>query len=118
MPESFKNKHEKVAFDVFEHGIIKRRLLVGQDENADDWKVGHPMVFPYKMWVGGNGVYQMQIRVPIDDTHTWALFYTVHAPRGIEVPEQARRWTTNTSGSTTTATTSSTTSKVRTSWPG
>lgn len=87
MPSSFKNKHEKVAFDVFDHGIIKRRLLVGQDEDADDWKIGHPMVFPYKMWVGGNGVFQMQIRVPIDDTHTWALFYTVHAPDGIEVPE-------------------------------
>ena len=78
------------AFDVFDHGIIKRRLLVGQDENADDWKVGHPMVFPYKMWVGGNGVYQMQIRVPVDDTHSWVLFYTVHAPEGVELPVQAR----------------------------
>jgi 5,5'-dehydrodivanillate O-demethylase len=46
------------------------------------------MVFPYKMWVGGNGVYQMQIRVPVDDTHTWMLFYTVHAPEGADLPEQ------------------------------
>ncbi|MYB85618.1 MAG: Rieske 2Fe-2S domain-containing protein [Acidimicrobiaceae bacterium] len=85
MPESFvANKHEKVAFDPFDHGIIKRRLLEGQSEDSDDWKIGHPLVFPYKMWVGGNGVYQMQIRVPVDDTHTWALFYTVHAPDGIE----------------------------------
>ncbi|MGH1505516.1 MAG: Rieske 2Fe-2S domain-containing protein [Acidimicrobiales bacterium] len=84
MPSAFKNKHEKVAFDVFDHGIIKRRLLVGQSEEDDDWKIGHPLVFPYKMWVGGNGVYQMQIRVPIDDTTTWALFYTVHAPDGVE----------------------------------
>lgn len=88
MPSSFKaNKHEKVAFDNFEHGIIKRRLLVGQDEESDDWKIGHPLVFPYKMWVGGNGVFQMQIRVPVDDTHTWVLFYTVHAPEGAELPE-------------------------------
>jgi 5,5'-dehydrodivanillate O-demethylase oxygenase subunit len=87
MPSSFRNKHEKVGFDTFEHGIIKRRLLVGQDETSDDWTIGHPMVFPYKMWVGGNGIYQMQIRVPIDDTHTWMLFYTVHAPEGAEVPE-------------------------------
>lgn len=85
MPESFvANKHEKVAFDPFDHGIIKRRLLEGQSEDSDDWKIGHPLVFPYKMWVGGNGVYQMQIRVPVDDTHTWALFYTVHAPDGLE----------------------------------
>ncbi len=91
MPSAFSaNKHDKVAFDVFDHGIIKRRLLVGQDENADDWKVGHPMVFPYNMWVGGNGVYQMQIRVPVDDTHSWVLFYTVHAPEGADLPDQAR----------------------------
>lgn len=88
MPESFSaNQHEKVAFDPFEHGIIKRRLLVGQDEESDDWKIGHPLVFPYCMWVGGNGVFQMQIRVPIDDTHTWALFYSVHAPEGAELPD-------------------------------
>ncbi|HWL45366.1 MAG TPA: Rieske 2Fe-2S domain-containing protein [Ilumatobacter sp.] len=88
MPGSFVNKHERVAFDPFDHGIIKRRLLVGQDENSDDWKIGHPLVFPYQMWVGGNGVFQMQIRVPVDDTHTWKLFYTVHAPEGGEPVEQ------------------------------
>jgi 5,5'-dehydrodivanillate O-demethylase oxygenase subunit len=87
MPSAFRNKHEKVAFDVFDHGIIKRRLLVGQDETSDDWTIGHPLVFPYKMWVGGNGVFQMQIRVPVDDTHTWMLFYTVHAPEGIAVQD-------------------------------
>jgi 5,5'-dehydrodivanillate O-demethylase len=88
MPGSFGgNKHEKVAFDPFDHGIIKRRLLVGQDEESDDWKIGHPLVFPYKMWVGGNGVYQMQIRVPVDDTHTHVMFYTVHAPEGGVLPD-------------------------------
>ncbi len=86
MPSAFQNKHEKVGFDVFDHGIIKRRLLVGQDDTSDDWTIGHPMVFPYKMWVGGNGVYQMQIRVPVDDTTTWMLFYSVHAPDGGVLP--------------------------------
>lgn len=88
MPSSFKNKHVKVAFDNFEHGIIKRRMLVGQTEEDDDWAIGHPLVFPYKMWVGGNGVFQMQIRVPVDDTTTWCLFYTVHAPDGYETVPQ------------------------------
>jgi 5,5'-dehydrodivanillate O-demethylase len=88
MPSSFRNKHEKVAFDPFEHGIIKRRLLVGQAETDDDWAIGHPMVFPYHMYVGGNGIYQMQIRVPIDDTHTWMLFYSTHAPDYYEPVEQ------------------------------
>jgi 5,5'-dehydrodivanillate O-demethylase len=40
------------------------------------------------MWVGGNGVFQMQIRVPVDDTHTWMVFYTVHAPDGAAPVEQ------------------------------
>jgi 5,5'-dehydrodivanillate O-demethylase len=87
MPSAFQNKHVKVGFEPFEHGIIKRRQLVGQTEQDDDWAIGHPMVFPYKMWVGGNGVFQMQIRVPVDDTHTWAMFYTVHAPEGGELPD-------------------------------
>jgi len=84
MPSAFVNKHEKVGFDVFDHGIIKRRLLEGQDEQSDDWQIGHPLVFPFKMYVGGNGLYQMQIRVPVDDTHTRSFFYSVHAPDGIE----------------------------------
>jgi 5,5'-dehydrodivanillate O-demethylase oxygenase subunit len=86
MPSAFQNKHVKVGFEPFEHGIIKRRQLVGQTEQDDDWAIGHPLVFPYKMWVGGNGLFQMQIRVPVDDTHTWALFYTVHAPEGADLP--------------------------------
>ena len=100
MPSSFQNKHEKVAFDVFDHGIVKRRLLVGQDEESDDWKIGHPLVFPYQMWVGGNGLYQMQIRVPVDDTTTWMLFYTVHAPEGATLPAIRRSSTTSSRGST------------------
>ena len=84
---AFQKAHVKVAFDDFEYGIVKRRLLAGQAETSDDWNIGHPMVFPYQMWVGGNGVYQMQIRVPVDDTTTWKLFYTVHAPEGADLPD-------------------------------
>ena len=79
-------EHIKVGFDAFEHGIIKRRQLKGQTEEDDDWKIGHPLVFPYCMWVGGNGTYQMQIRVPVDDEQTWVAFYSCHAPDGIEAP--------------------------------
>jgi 5,5'-dehydrodivanillate O-demethylase len=81
-PSSFQRKHVKVAFDEFDHGIIKRRLLEGHSEEDDDWAVGHPLVFPYNMRVGGGGIDQMQIRVPIDDTTTWFVCYTVHAPEG------------------------------------
>jgi 5,5'-dehydrodivanillate O-demethylase len=89
MPSAFTKAHVKVGFDEFEWGIIKRRLLEGQSEEDDDWKVGHPMMFPYCMRVGGNGIDQMQIRVPIDDTHTWAMFYSTHNPPGLDsYPDQ------------------------------
>ena len=51
--------------------------------------MGHPLVFPHSMRVGGAGIDQMQIRVPIDDTTTWAMFYSNHHPEGIDTyPEQ------------------------------
>ena len=75
-------KHVKVGFDPFEWGILKRRVLEGKSEADDDWAIGHPLVFPEFMRVGGAGIDQMQIRVPIDDTHTWAMFYSLHHPDG------------------------------------
>jgi len=62
--------HEKIGFDRFEHGIIKRRLMEGQSEDHDDWASGHPVIFPNILRTGG-----FQIRVPIDDEHTWHILY-------------------------------------------
>ena len=88
-PPGFQKKHLKVAFDDMEWGILKRRVLEGNSEENDDWAVGHPLVFPYCMRVGGAGLEQMQIRVPIDDTHTWVAFYSSHQPPGMDTfPEQ------------------------------
>jgi 5,5'-dehydrodivanillate O-demethylase len=88
-PPGFQKKHLKVAFDDMEWGILKRRVLEGNSEDNDDWAVGHPLVFPYCMRVGGAGIEQMQIRVPIDDTHTWVAFFSSHQPPGMDTfPEQ------------------------------
>lgn len=89
-PASFQKQHQKVGFDVFEYGIIKRRVLAGATEEDDDWKVGHPLVFPYIMRVGGANIEQMQIRVPIDNHTTRFMLYTTHAPKGVTFPEQAQ----------------------------
>jgi 5,5'-dehydrodivanillate O-demethylase oxygenase subunit len=89
-PPSFQKRHEKVGFDPIEWGILKRRVLSGHTEEDDDWAIGHPLVFPYFMRVGGAGIDQMQIRVPIDDTHTWALFYSNHHPEGMPEIEPQR----------------------------
>ena len=77
--------HVAIAFDEFEYGLYKRRLYEGQSEEADDWKVGHPVFFPNTLAVGtrrdGSRTYSFQIRVPVDDTttmHYWYNAYTVH----------------------------------------
>src|SRR5260370_41106026 len=40
------------------------------------------------MRVGGANIEQMQIRVPVDRTTTRFMLYTVHAPVGVEYPDQ------------------------------
>lgn len=88
-PPSFQKKHVKIGFDAMEWGILKRRVLEGNTEQMEDWAVGHPLVFPFSMRVGGGGIEQMQMRVPIDDTHSWVLFYASHQPPGLtEFPDQ------------------------------
>jgi 5,5'-dehydrodivanillate O-demethylase len=87
---TFTRRHARIAFDTFEYGITKRRLYEGQSEEADDWKIGHPLVFPYMMKVGGGAHRQMQIRVPIDDSTTWFILYSTHKPEGIDLPRQER----------------------------
>ncbi|MDT7697777.1 MAG: 5,5-dehydrodivanillate O-demethylase oxygenase subunit [Pseudonocardiales bacterium] len=87
-PASFGKEHVKIGFTAFEWGIIKRRVLKGASEENDDWKVGHPLVFPYNMRVGGGGIHQMQIRVPVNRTTTRFYLYTVHGPDGYEHVEQ------------------------------
>ena len=84
-------KHAKIAFKEFEHGITKHRLLVGQSEDSDDWKVGHPVVFPNMLSVGNGDehsrYYAFQIRVPVDDENTLHIWYTAYVPpKGAAVP--------------------------------
>jgi len=68
-------RHVKIEFDVFPYGIMKRRLLEGETEEADEWKVGHPLLFPNTLAVGNEGNSSLQIRVPVDDTHTIQFAY-------------------------------------------
>ena len=87
--------HEKIAFKEFEYGLTKHRLLVGQSEDSDDWRVGHPIVFPNMLAVGNGDAhmrsYAFQIRVPVDDTHTMHLWYTAYVPQDqSRVPDRLR----------------------------
>jgi 5,5'-dehydrodivanillate O-demethylase len=77
-------KHLKIRFNEFAYGIYKQRLLEGQTEDADDWTVGHPVVFPYTLAVGNASPtwrnYAYQIRIPIDDEQTLHLWYNAYKP--------------------------------------
>jgi len=68
-------KHVKIEFEPFRYGIMKRRLLEGETEDADEWKVGHPLLFPNILAVGNEGTSSLQYRVPVDDTHTIQFAY-------------------------------------------
>jgi 5,5'-dehydrodivanillate O-demethylase oxygenase subunit len=75
-------KHVKIGFDVFEHGIVKRRVLEGDDEQHPNWRIGHCVVFP-------NMLTFSQIRVPMDDTHTLYWWYNNHPAEPGESPQRA-----------------------------
>lgn len=77
-PTHYRRKQTKIGFDVFEHGIIKRRVLEGGSEQDDDWRIGHPLVFPNVLRVGTGRQHRFQIRVPVDDTHTLHFWYSCY----------------------------------------
>ncbi len=87
-PVATSRHHVKLGFDVFEHGIVKRRLLEGQPEDVDDWQIGHPILFPNMLAVGNTGRPTVQIRVPVDDTHTLHYWYNTN-PRSADAEPQA-----------------------------
>jgi 5,5'-dehydrodivanillate O-demethylase len=82
-------EHVKVGFDTFEYGIIKRRLLEGETEDDQWWRIGHPILFPNILRVAQDHWHSFQYRIPIDDTHTKHLLYTVVVPEpGVTIAEQ------------------------------
>ena len=81
--------HAKVDFDLFEHGIMKRRLWEGDSEDSEEWRVGHPQIWPGTLLVTfPNGVLQAQIRVPQDDENTLIYWYNCR-PRAADQPPKA-----------------------------
>ena len=88
-------RHEKIDFREFEFGITKHRLLAGHSEDSDDWRIGHPIVFPNMLAVGNGDplarYHSFQMRVPVDDEHTLHLWYNAYLPpAGALVPEHLR----------------------------
>jgi 5,5'-dehydrodivanillate O-demethylase len=88
-PTHYRKRHLKIGFDIFEYGIVKRRVLEGSTEESDDWQVGHPLVFPNMLRVGAYRQHRFQIRVPVDDLQTMHYWYACYrAAPGVAVPVQ------------------------------
>lgn len=80
VPTRYGRRHEDIGFDVFRYGIIKRRVLAGGSRADEDWRVGHPLIFPCMVRVGAGRQHRFQIRVPVDDTHTLHFWYSCYRP--------------------------------------
>jgi 5,5'-dehydrodivanillate O-demethylase len=80
--------HAKVGYDVFEWGIIKRRVWEGQTEDTSEWQIGHPILFPNTLAVGSEGLPQFQIRVPMDDENTLHFWYECKPLQPGEAPQR------------------------------
>ncbi len=79
----------KIGFDVFEHGIVKRRIVEGMTEEDESWAVGHPILFPNILLVGNQFSCSLQFRVPIDESRTsHVTLHTFRAAPGAEAPVQ------------------------------
>ena len=79
-------KHQKVDYTVFEYGISKRRLWVGDSEDSEEWTIGHPQIWPGTAVVTyPNGWVQAQIRVPVNETTTRIYWYNAKQPRENEL---------------------------------
>lgn len=87
-------KHVDIAFDLFEYGVYKRRLLEGQALESADWTIGHPVIFPALLSIGDDNRSGLHWRVPTDDTHTTQFLYSTRrrppgaAPRPMTVDVQ------------------------------
>src|SRR5438270_297276 len=86
---TFGRPHRKIAFDEFEYGIIKRRMVEGDTGEEEDWTVGHPILFPNTLLTGSQYSYTMQFRTPIDDSHTLHVSQYIFCPApGERAPQQ------------------------------
>lgn len=89
--------HVKLGFELTDYGIIKRRLLEGEDESEDHWRIGHPILFPNVLRVGTGDWHGLHYRVPIDDENTLHILCDAYVPKPGEIAEKqeivpAKHW--------------------------
>jgi 5,5'-dehydrodivanillate O-demethylase oxygenase subunit len=85
-PTHYRRHHLRIGFEVFDWGIVKRRVLEGGSEQDDDWVTGHPLIFPLTLRVGADRQHRFQLRVPVDDTTTAHFWYSCYRPAPGQMP--------------------------------
>jgi 5,5'-dehydrodivanillate O-demethylase len=82
-------------FERNQYGVVQRcRLLAsgtgGSARNSSgEWTEAHPLVFPVTVRSGNAFRQELQFRVPVDDTHTWNIYYQAFVPSsGVKAPKQ------------------------------
>ena len=81
--------HLKLGFERTDYGIIKRRMVEGETEMDDHWRLGHPILFPNVLRVGMYNWHGLHYRVPVDDVTTLHIMLDVDLPEpGAEAPKQ------------------------------
>lgn len=79
----------KSEFERYRYGVIQRCRLGDAAEDTQNWVEAHPLIFPVMVRVGNGFRQELEMRVPIDDTHTWNLRYQCFLPgEHVEVPNQ------------------------------
>ncbi len=76
--------HKKIGFEITDYGVIKRRLVGDETENDEYWRIGHPVMFPNILRVA----HGLQLRTPIDDTHTLHVTMSFRPYRDGEAPHR------------------------------
>lgn len=82
-------KQEEISFDCTDLGIVKRRRVVGQSYDEEDWTVGQLILFPTAIYISNSTGRTVQYRVPVDRTTTWHVWYEVFDGEGHEPGEVA-----------------------------
>jgi 5,5'-dehydrodivanillate O-demethylase len=77
--------HLRIAFDEFEYGFQYKRILEGQPEDSELWRIGRVCLWPNCLFTGGH----FEWRVPIDDETTLSVgWFFDRVPNEMEPYEQ------------------------------
>jgi 5,5'-dehydrodivanillate O-demethylase oxygenase subunit len=68
-------RHETIQFDITDLGVVKRRLISGQTEDDEDWRIGQLIMFPSTLYISSTRQGALHFRVPLDRTRTWHIWY-------------------------------------------